>query len=267
MIGHESVKAAGSGVYHRLSQQGLCNHYQTHRQAKLNVPFFIFSLCTWNCRWFAEDLSGWIKPNLFLLTAPECEWHLLVNWSCSLSTCWCDPSALWSLRSVLQPRYVAFWQSFIPQCGLPGSSSEGHKGPVFCICKEMMKYAAPTHSQTLLFVPLSALQISSTFLSESVCVCVCVCVSVCVYYRWKRTGGSEDTGSRKSQIPGQASSACCLHSPIYSCSHSHKVEVWSHLAAACLQSCMHSVPLWILFIRWRTLSLYIRVVPSRIKTV
>lgn len=66
-----------------------------------------------------------------------------------------------TLCSVLQPRYVAFQQSFIPWCGFPESSSKGHKGRLFCVCKTPLP---------LLSMPLSALQISPSFSSVYVCV-------------------------------------------------------------------------------------------------
>lgn len=99
-----------------------------------------------------------------------------------------------TLCSVLQPRYVAFQQSFIPWCGFPESSSKGRKGRLFCVCKTPLP---------LLFMPLSALQISPSVSS----------VYVCVTGEKDGWGGSEESGSRKSQIPAEASLACCLNSP------------------------------------------------------
>lgn len=163
MIGHKclSIKTTGSGVYHRVSQQSLCNRYQTHSQTELNC-FLLFSVCMSSVCWISFLLD---KTQSVPTTAPGYEWHLLENWACSLSTY--DPSALWSLSS--KPRYVVFRQSFVPWCGFPGSSSKGHEGPLFYICKEMTK--APRHrchfSISLADLPLFP-------------------VSVCVCNGWKR---------------------------------------------------------------------------------
>ncbi len=80
MIGHKclSIKTTGSGVYHRVSQQGLCNHYQTHRQTELHRPF-LFSVRMWNCLQFVEDLFLLDKIQSVPTIAPEYVRHLLVN--------------------------------------------------------------------------------------------------------------------------------------------------------------------------------------------
>lgn len=110
-----------------------------------------------------------------------------------------------TLGSVLQPRYVAFRQSFVPWCGFPGSSSKGHKGRL------IRDDERPSPRQCWHFFSCHNRPCRSPPLFPSMCVC----------YGWKRRG-SEEAGSRKSHIPAQASPACCLNSPIYSCSHSHR---------------------------------------------
>lgn len=134
-----------------------------------------------------------------------------------------------TLCSVLQPRYVAFQQSFIPWCGFPESSSKGRKGRLFCVCKTPLP---------LLFMPLSALQISP---------------SVCVTGEkdgWRGEGWGvlrNQAAENPKYLPRHPWHVVWIP-PIYSCSHSHEVEVWPHLAAACLQSCMHGcVPVCIFF--------------------
>lgn len=80
-------------------------------------------------------------------TLSKLEWHLLLNRYRSLTTCWCDPSAPWSLSALfcsqgMQP----LWPRFVAWCGFPRSPSKGYKWPsrLFLIWKQIKK-DAPRH--------------------------------------------------------------------------------------------------------------------------
>ena len=173
-------------------------------------------------------------------TPPECEWHLLVNRACGLSTCWCDPSApSVTLCSVLQPRYAALRPGFVQRCGFPGSDLKEHGWPRFCVCKKMTKDAAPR--QACCYQPWK----SSLSSSQGGYMCVWVWVSV-----EKGGGRGWGCGLRKQ----------AAENPTYLPRHPQhavwiapdlpllRAEVWPHLAAACLQSRVHGCVLKRIFI-------------------
>lgn len=152
-------------------------------------------------------------------TEPECV-HLLMWSLCTLAT----------LCSFLQLRYAAFQHRFIP--AFPESSVKGHKGCLFCVSKETEKDTAPKHHCRFFSCHYQLCK------SPGAPISLCVCVTD----ENKGGGGrgvSKESGGTESQIPAQASLACCLNFPVYLCSHSHDMEVWPHLAAACQRSCMH----------------------------
>lgn len=196
----------------------LTSRWWVNVQFWVSYPFKMVFCC--GCR---------LKPNLlhqlslhmrdiWWKTEPECV-HLLMWSPCTLAT----------LCSFLQLRHAASQHCFIP--AFPESSVKGHKGCLFCVSKETEKNTASK---------LHCCFFSCQYLCKSPSAPISLCV--CVTDENKGVGGrgvSKESGGTDSRIPAQASLACCRTFPVYSCSHSRDMEVWSHLAAACQRSCIH----------------------------
>lgn len=133
--------------------------------------------------------------------------HLLMWSLCTVVT----------LRSVLQPRYVALRPGFVPWCGFPGSPLKGQSWPLFCIFKKMTKDIAPRRA--------CCYQFWKSPLSSSQCVCV-----TGEKKRWWWEEGV--WGSRQQKIPHTCPGIPGMLSEF------PDLLVWPHLAAACLQPCM-----------------------------
>lgn len=174
---------------------------------------------------------------LIAQTQTSAEWHLLVSWACSLSTCWCDLFALWSFSSLFyRPGMWPFSKASylaVPAPEPPTPSPKRTQGLSFCVCEATMKDTDPTH--WLLSKPLSARQI---FLAGQR-----------VYVLWvkkDRGVGEEESSSRKSRIPAQASLACRLNSLICSgslqgrCCPTLLQHVCSHACRDVSLTCRHA---------------------------
>lgn len=170
---------------------------------------------------------NWCPSLEFLIaqTQSSAEWHLVVSWACSLSTCWCDLFALWSFPSLFcRPGMWPFSKaSYLAVPAPEPPHQKRHRDCLFVSARRRWKTQIP-HTNSF----SSRYQLGRSFLP----------VNVCVLWVKKDIVGAEESSSRKSQMPAQASLACRLNSLICSGSHFPTREVLPHLAAACLQSCM-----------------------------
>lgn len=126
---------------------------------------------------------------LIAQTQSSAEWHLLVSWACSLSTCWCDLFALWSFSSLFcRPGMWPFSKASylaVPAPESPPRLAKKDTGVVF-LCLQGDDERRRSHTLTSFQAAISSADLS--------------CRSTCVCYGWKRIGGG-GRGVKQQKIP------------------------------------------------------------------